>query len=128
MSSTPSSPSRLVRDDLPPVAPLGRRILALAIDWGLCVAVSLGFFDYDPLATLAVFAVMTFALVGTLGATPGHVVLGLGVRRATGVQPGPVKALIRTALLLLVIPAVVWGPDGRGLHDVLAGTTITRIR
>ena len=41
---------------------------------------------------------------------------------------GPLRALVRTALLCLVIPAVVWGPDGRGLHDVVAGTTITRIR
>jgi len=34
--------------------------------------------------------------------------------------------LIRTVSLCLVIPAVVWGLDGRGLHDVWAGTQIVR--
>ena len=79
-------------------------------------------------SSLAIFAVMTVVLVGTLGSTIGHLVLGMGVRAAPGTPPGPLRALVRTALLCLVIPAVVWGPDGRGLHDVVAGTTITRIR
>ena len=111
-----------------PVAPLGRRLIALAVDWAAAVAISMGFFDYDAMATLAIFAVMTVVLVGTLGSTIGHLVLGMGVRAAPGTPPGPLRALVRTALLCLVIPAVVWGPDGRGLHDVVAGTTITRIR
>lgn len=117
-----------LRPDLPPVAGLGRRIAGLCIDWAAALAVSAGFFGGDPLVTLGVFALMTWLLVGTLGATIGHVVVGLGVRRGAGTPPGPLRALVRTVLLCLVIPAVVWGPDGRGLHDVAAGTTITRIR
>ena len=40
--------------------------------------------------------------------------------------PGLLSALVRTALLCLVVPAVVWDADGRGLHDRVAGTAIVR--
>jgi len=33
---------------------------------------------------------------------------------------------VRSALLCLVIPAVVWDRDGRGLHDTAAGTVLVR--
>lgn len=112
----------------PPLATLWRRLVALGIDWAAAVAISMGFFDFAAMATLGVFALMTFILVATLGASIGHVVCGLAVRRGPGQLPGVGRAFVRTVLLCLVIPAVVWGPDGRGLHDVVAGTTITRIR
>ncbi|GAA4432980.1 hypothetical protein GCM10023169_39370 [Georgenia halophila] len=114
--------------DFPPPAGLGRRLLGLVIDWAVASAISAGFFDYDPMATLAVFAVMTVAMVGTLSATIGHVVVGIAVRTPGRGPAGPLRALVRTVLLCLVIPAVVWTGDGRGLHDVAAGTTITKIR
>lgn len=107
-------------------AGLGRRVVALAIDWALATAISAGFFDNDPLATLLVFAAMTWLLLATRGATIGHTVLGLRVRRLAGGAAGPVQALVRAGSLCLVIPAVVWGLDGRGLHDVWAGTVIVR--
>jgi uncharacterized RDD family membrane protein YckC len=107
-------------------AGLGRRIVALAVDWGIASAISVGFFDNHPLATVGVFAAMTWLLLATLRATIGHTLTGLVVRRADGGVPGPGQALIRTVSLALVIPAVVWGPDGRGLHDIWAGTVITR--
>ena len=63
--------------------------------------------------------------------------LGLRVRRVFPGQkrgdeawatmaPGLLGALARTVLLCLVIPAVVWDSDGRGLHDRVAGTAIVR--
>lgn len=112
----------------PPVAGLGRRIVALLIDWALASVISYAFFDYHPMATLAVFALMTWAMVATLSASIGHLVAGLAVRTAGRGPAGPIRALVRTVLLCLVIPAVVWGGDGRGLHDVGAGTVVTRIR
>lgn len=111
-----------------PVATLGRRLVGLVVDWALASAISAGFLGYDPMATLAVFALMTWLIIGTLGATIGHVVAGLAVRTPVGGLPGPGRALARTVALCLVIPAVVWGPDGRGLHDVWAGTVVTRVR
>ncbi|WP_226924723.1 RDD family protein [Georgenia satyanarayanai] len=107
-------------------APLGRRIIALAVDWGVATAISAGFLDNNALATLGIFAVMTILLLATRGATIGHTLLGLRVRAVDGGAARPLQVLIRTASLCLVIPAVVWGLDGRGLHDVWAGTRIVR--
>lgn len=129
------------------LARLGRRLLALTIDWVACLAVAAvllpsrsdGFFLLrgDSLGTLAVFAVENLVLVATLGHSLGHRVVGLRVRRVVPtrvgrppqVVEGPtgfVPALVRTLLLCLVLPAVVWDSDGRGLHDRAAGTVLVR--
>ena len=127
-------------------ASLGRRVVALVVDWTLAQTVSWAFFtdraaasegpvavflDANPVATLVVFALSTVVLVGTAGATIGHRLLGLRVTRladvgTTGRAPGLVPALARTVLLCLVVPPVVWDASGRGLHDVVAGTAIVR--
>lgn len=107
---------------------LGRRVVALIIDWAIASAISAGFFDFDPMATLGVFAAMSALLAMTLGATIGHRICGLRlVRHDDGASPiPPLAAIIRTVLMCLVIPAVVWAPDGRGLHDIAARTAIVR--
>ena len=130
-------------------ASLGRRLVALVVDWVLAQTVSWAFFtertdasegpvavflDANEIATLLVFAASTALLVGTSGGTIGHRLLGLRVARAVDLvagrvpepAPGLVPALARTVLLCLVIPAVVWDAAGRGLHDVVAGTAIVR--
>lgn len=94
----------------------------------LALGISAGFLDGHPLATLAIFAIMTWLLLATRGATIGHTLLRLAVRRLDGSPAGPLAALIRTGSLCLVIPAVVWGLDGRGLHDAWAGTIVTDVR
>jgi len=136
LEGTPGGPStRGSRLGLPPdgpgsLAPLGRRIVALLIDWALCWAVSLGFFGGSSWATLLIFLGENVVLVGTAGFTIGHRVLGLRVRRlvadAPDGPPGLLRALVRSVLVCLVIPAVVWDGDGRGLHDRIAGTAIVR--
>lgn len=98
------------------------------MDWLLASAISAGFFDYHPLATLAVFAGMTVLLLCTLGSTIGHRLFGVRVYRvSSGTSPvGPLQALVRTACLLLLVPAAIASTDGRGLHDVWAGTFVDR--
>ncbi len=126
------------------LAPLSRRVLALVVDWLLCQLIAYAFFPADAQAwgTLAVFALENLLLVGTIGTTVGHRLLGIRVRRVAAPQgvgdagdrpdPGPdvppnlLLGLVRTVLLCLVIPAVVWDADGRGLHDRTAGTAIVR--
>jgi uncharacterized RDD family membrane protein YckC len=110
-------------------ARLGRRVVALAVDWAAASAISYAFFSYESLATLAVFAVMNVLLVALVGSTLGHRLLGMQVR-LLGVE-GPhfvgfARGAIRAVLLCLVIPAVVWDADGRGLHDKAAGTVLVR--
>jgi uncharacterized RDD family membrane protein YckC len=81
--------------------------------------------DFIP---LMVFAVENLLLVGTLGSTVGHRLLGLRVVRVgSGRLPGPVRALVRSVLLCLVVPALIWDRDQRGLHDRFAGTVLVRI-
>ena len=146
LEGTPPDASPGERDGVRP-AGLGRRLAALAVDWGLSLAVSAAFFPAaepavtpllrgDSRATLAVFAVSTTVLVSLLGHTVGHRLLGLrvvperaleaGATGRTAPPPGVLAGLTRTALLCLVIPAVVWDRRGRGLHDVAARTVLAR--
>lgn len=110
------------------LAPTGRRVLALLVDWLVASLVSLALFDYHPMATLAVFAVENILLVSTLGYTIGHRALGIVVRPEVSGIPtiGFLRGTIRSLLLCLVIPAAVWDAGGRGLHDKAARTVIVR--
>ncbi|WP_407317493.1 RDD family protein [Isoptericola halotolerans] len=110
-------------------APLGRRVVALCLDWAVAEAISYGFFDRDPMVTLAIFGLMNVLLVSSVGSTIGHRLLGLRVRRLGAPEPQIVgfgRGAVRAVLLCLVIPAVVWDADGRGMHDRAAGTVIVR--
>jgi uncharacterized RDD family membrane protein YckC len=116
------------------LARLGRRLVAILLDWLVCNVIAVGFMHYrlgegglGPFKPLAVFVVMNLLLVGTLGSTIGHRLLGLRVVRLGGASAGALPAVIRTILLAVVIPAVIWDRDTRGLHDKLAGTVLVRI-
>lgn len=110
------------------LAKLGRRVVALIIDWSLAMFVSQAFASGDSSVTLAVFTVMQILLVGTLGFSVGHRVVGIQVRRLDGQYVGLWRSLIRVALILLVIPATIWDADNRGLQDKAAGTVLVRIK
>ena len=104
----------------------GRRIAALAIDWACAVVISIAFFSYDALATTAVFAIVQILFLPTLGGSPGHRLLGLRLQLVGGGWVGLWRPIVRTVLLCLVIPAVIWDADQRGLHDKAAGTVLLR--
>lgn len=101
-----------------------RRVAALFVDWLASLLLSTAFFQGDNLATLAIFSIEIWLLVGTAGYSFGHRLFGMRVRRLDGRAVGLWKSLLRTAAILLVIPAVVWDADNRGLHDKLAGTVL----
>ncbi|CAN5160638.1 RDD family protein [soil metagenome] len=104
----------------------GRRILALAIDWATAVLISIAFFSYDGWATLAVFAVAQVVFLLTVNGSVGHLLLGMRVVPVAGGYLGWWRPFARTALLCLVIPAVIWDRDQRGMHDRLIGTVLVR--
>ena len=108
------------------VGRLGRRIGAIAIDWGAAVLISVSFFNYEPWATLAIFAVVQVVFLLVINASPGHLILGLRVVPINGGYLGVWRPFARTILLCLVIPAVIWDRDQRGLHDRLIGTVLVR--
>jgi uncharacterized RDD family membrane protein YckC len=108
------------------VGRLGRRLGALAIDWACAVIISIAFFHYDPWATLAVFSIVQILFIPTIGGSPGHRAVGLRLLLVRGGWVGLWRPIVRTALLAVLIPAVIWDPDQRGLHDKAAGTVLVR--
>lgn len=114
-------------------ATLGRRAVALLIDWfaSTATAVAITGSMSDPRTSqwnLLIFIAEVLILTMLLGGSFGQLLLGMRIEHITGGRPRPLQVLIRTLLLALVIPAVVTGSDGRGLHDKAAGTQVTRFR
>ena len=120
------------------VASLGARVVAFVLDVaaGALIGGLLNVFVADPeplqrsLAANGAFAVQVAVLTALTGQTLGMRLVGLRVLRPAsgdGVL-GFLPALVRTALLMLVLPAVVFDRDGRGLHDRAAGTVVVRAR
>ncbi|THA22907.1 RDD family protein [Streptomyces sp. A1277] len=114
------------------IAPLGRRFGALFIDWALCLLIAYGLFargDQQAAGNwaLGVFLVMSVLTVGTIGCTPGKRLMGIRVIAEDGGRLGLVRVLVRSVLLCLAIPALVWDRDGRGLHDRLARAVQVRL-
>lgn len=124
------------------VARFGRRLVAVLIDWTLCQVIAYAVFGVDLPFTeataqtsaadvfipLAVFAAENLLLVGTLGSTVGHKVVGLQVQALNAGAIQPLQTVIRTLLLCLFLPAMFWDRDGRALHDRAAGTVLVRTR
>lgn len=108
------------------VAGVGRRLGALLIDWLLCMIISLAVFR-TQVWTIAIFAAEVYLLTALTGFTVGKRLLGLRVVRLDGKPVGLWWALVRTLLLLAVVPPLVFDSDLRGLHDKAANTLVIRI-
>ncbi|MEU3722648.1 RDD family protein [Streptomyces sp. NPDC031705] len=113
-------------------ARFGRRLGAVVIDWIGCQLIAYGLITHGDLAaagnwTLVLFLSLTLLTVGTVGFTPGKRILGLRVIAQDGGRLGILRVMLRTLLLALVVPALVWDRDGRGLHDRLAGAVQVRL-
>jgi uncharacterized RDD family membrane protein YckC len=109
------------------IARLGRRLIALIIDWGIATALVWAFVHkQDGGWILAVFAVLQVLFIALLSGSIGHLIAGLRVVPLNPGWIGFLKPAIRTVLLCVVIPAVIWDVDQRGLHDRLAGTALVR--
>lgn len=109
------------------VARLGRRVAGIAIDWGIAYALAAIFFGAEGVAITAVFLVMQIVALVLVGGTIGHLALGMRLVPMLGGRIGLWRPALRSALLVLVIPAVVWDLDQRGLHDRVAGTVLVRV-
>jgi uncharacterized RDD family membrane protein YckC len=107
------------------VAGMGRRLLALLIDWLASMVVALVIF-HSAGWTLVVFCVEVYLLTALTGFTVGKRLLGLRVARLDGKPVGFWWSLVRTILLITVIPPLVTDRDLRGLHDRAANTIVIR--
>lgn len=108
------------------VARLGRRIAAIAIDWAVAVAISAAFFSYDSIATLLIFVGMQVLFTVSINASLGHLLLGMRVVPMAGGLLGVWRPVVRALLIALVIPALLFDENHRGLHDRAAGTILLR--
>ena len=109
------------------VAPFWRRPLSLVIDWALCMLISALVFHGDPLANLLLFVAVNVLFLTLFGATPGQFALRLRVMPVRGRTPMIGRAVVRTGLILLLLPAVIWNRDAQPLHDVAAGTAVVTV-
>ncbi|MEU0405640.1 RDD family protein [Streptomyces sp. NPDC006197] len=114
------------------IARSGRRMGALAVDWALCILIAYGLItDGYNQATgnwaLLILFVLSVLTVGTVGSTPGKRLFGLRVASVNGGRLGLFRVVIRSLLVCLAIPALIWDRDGRGLHDRLSGAVQVRI-
>ena len=110
----------------------GRRIGALVIDWMICTWVVVQLVlrmnpAESPWAPALVFAVQYLLLVGFMGQTFGHRLMGIRVAAMDGGDPRWLPVFVRTVLLGLAVPAVIWDRDHRGVHDRVSNTVVVRM-
>lgn len=125
-------------DAIPETASWARRILALVVDWLACTAVVMvvlgpgGWLEsrYAATYTLLVYLAENTLLTATMGGSFGQLLTRLRVVRIDGrpVPIGPLQAFVRSLLICLVIPPLVFRPDGRGFHDMAAGSAVVPFR
>ena len=111
---------------------------ALLIDWLTSYAIALGFFagggsliERAPGArvpVLVVFFLQVTVLITLTGSSFGHRVMKIKVVRFS--DGGPVRlpqVLLRTTLVCLVITAITFDDNGRGVHERLSNTKLINI-
>ncbi|HEX5401400.1 MAG TPA: RDD family protein [Pseudonocardiaceae bacterium] len=117
---------------------MGRRLLALIVDTVFATLVTslfvhTGSLSPDHVQTLNYWSLVTWFLLNVIGvgffaASPGMVLLKLRVARVDGASyVFPLRAAVRTVLIAVLLPAVVWDRDHRGLHDKVAGTIVVSV-
>ena len=121
---------RKVSVELPgQVAGLGRRLVAIIIDWVASFFVAKILFPGiqwgDPNATfpwLLVFFLEVTIFTWFFAASFGQRLLGIDVLETSGRRLSLWRIAVRTFLICLVLPAVIYDSQGRGLHDRAVGS------
>lgn len=116
------------------VAGWGRRALALAVDWLASMMVAAMFVGTavwsgrDPVGwvPLLVYWVEASLLTALVGGSFGQVVTRIAVVRLDRRPLGLLQSVLRTLLICLVVPPLVFNRDQRGLHDLVTGAITLR--
>ena len=119
---------------------MGRRFIALIIDWVLCEIIVSAVTRHQMFAstmdshyfatmywTLLAFGLEVWLLTAISGLTIGKRICGIRVIKTDGERVGFGWALLRTALLFCVVPPLLADRDLRGLHDRAANTVVVRL-
>jgi hypothetical protein len=116
---------------------LGRRLAAITIDWLASYAIAFSFFagggNYSQriegtrFTTAMIFIAEYAILIALTGASFGHRLLKLKVVDFNhGGMPSVRQVVIRTGLMALVITAITYDEDGRGIHERFSQTKLER--
>ncbi len=116
------------------IAGWGVRVLALAVDWIASMLVAAAFFGtavwtgpgFAEWAPMLVFLIEATVFTALMGGSFGQLLTRVTVRRLDGRPLSLLAALLRTALICLVIPPLVFNRDQRGLHDMASGAVTLR--
>ena len=122
----------LTREGAGSLVGFGRRLAAVFIDWAAANLVTLLFTHGSPRygspsfawIVLGVFALEVWLLTWTTGSSFGQRLVKVRVIGLDGGRVGAARALLRTALICLAVPPLIWDRDGRGLHDRAANTAV----
>lgn len=112
------------------------RCAAVVLDWGLCMLIAVALFGtgvvngggWRAWMVLTVFFVESAVLTAVAGGSLGQLACRIAVIRLDRRPLGVGRALLRAALVCVVLPALVIGADRRGLHDLAAGTVVLNRR
>jgi len=114
---------------------LGRRFAAITLDWLSSYLIAIVFFSgpgtflerssHAGAPALILFFTQYFLLVALQGASAGHRICRMRiVNFADGGRPTIIQALIRSVLMVIVITAITYDENGRGIHERLSRTKI----
>lgn len=139
----PDDPAPGSRHVVEGTASWGRRTLALLVDWAACTLVVLFLVgpdtyyagsgqDAGPSLLVSSLTPLSYwveasLLVSLVGGSFGQLVCRVRVVQLAGAGGRPLPllpSLARHLLVLLVIPPLVFRPDGRGLHDLATGSAV----
>jgi uncharacterized RDD family membrane protein YckC len=121
------------------VASRGSRLAALLLDLVIAALVTSLFVPVDVARpevmqtfnywSVLVWFLISVAAISLFGFTAGMAALGIRVARLDGAaMVGPLRAIPRAIMTAVIVPAVIWDADSRGMHDKAVGTVVLRIR
>ena len=112
------------------MARLGRRVVALFIDWIAATLIARALVGelqttLESFTTLGIFALEVTILTWLWGSSFGQRIVGIRVL-GRGRRLGLIGSALRTLLICVVIPPLIWDADGRGLHDRAVNSVVLR--
>ena len=117
------------------VAGIGRRVAAICLDWLASILLSRVFFGQvaygsaeGSISVLLLFAAEVIIFTWLMSASFGQKIMGISVLQVGGGRLSLWRIILRTLLICLVIPALVYDSTGRGLQDRAVGSSVFRTR
>ncbi|MFT4010174.1 MAG: RDD family protein [Nocardioidaceae bacterium] len=109
------------------------RIGAIIVDWAASWAVAITVTggkawtgNGGGFVTTGVFVLELTILTALAGGSFGQILVRIRVAGLKGRPVSLLEALLRSVLIALVIPPLVFNRDNRGLHDLAVGSVVVR--